>query len=248
MGMNPVESLSSVARTTRSTELSVVIPFFNEAPNIVPLLTELRATLDQLGIDYEVLAVDDGSKDGTAAVIAGVAASWPALQLVELPENCGQATALWRGFCDARGAWILSLDGDRQNPPYELTKLWVVRDSADLITGRRARREDSWLRRTMSRVANGVRRRLLRDGVDDSGCALRLFRREVVGSFLPIRTLYSFLPAFAASHGWRVRQLDVEHRPRLAGQSNYGLIVMSWRPLVDMLALRWLLRRRLPRG
>lgn len=242
-----MKSLSPVTRTTRQPELSVVIPFFNEAPNIVPLMTELRATLDQWAITYEVLAVDDGSSDGTAAEIARFAQAWPSLQLRELSENRGQATALWVGFCDARGEWIASLDGDGQNPPGELSRLWAVRDSADLIAGRRARREDSWLRRTMSRVANNARRRLLRDGVDDSGCALRLFRREVRDSILPIRTLYSFIPAFAASHGWRVRQIDVAHRPRQAGQSKYGLLVMSWRPLLDMLALRWVLGRRLPR-
>ena len=125
--------------------------------------------------------------------------------------------------------------------------LWEVRESADLITGRRANRHDSWLRLTMSRVANVVRSRMLGDNVDDSGCALQLFRREVRESFWPIRTLYSFIPAFAAAGGWRIRQIDVAHRARRAGTSKYGLLVMAWRPLCDMLALCWLLKRQLPR-
>jgi dolichol-phosphate mannosyltransferase len=228
--------------------LSVVIPFFNEGPNIASLLAELREALERLGVTHEVLAVDDGSADDTAAALAAAARDWPAVRVISFAKNRGQAAALWTGFREARGAWIASLDGDGQNPPSELPRLWEQRESADLITGRRARRNDSWLRRTMSRVANGVRRRLLRDGVDDSGCALRLFRREVRESFWPIRTLYSFIPAFAAAGGWRIRQVDVAHRARKAGTSKYGLLVMAWRPLCDMLALFWLLRRQLPQA
>lgn len=228
--------------------LSVVIPFFNEGPNVAALLAELREALERLGASHEVLVVDDGSTDDTAAALVAAARDWPAVRVISFPQNRGQAAALWIGFREARGAWIASLDGDGQNPPSEFKRLWEQRESADLITGRRADRHDSWLRRTMSSVANGVRRRLLRDGVDDSGCALRLFRRDVRESFWPIRTLYSFIPAFAAAGGWRIRQVDVAHRARKAGTSKYGLLVMAWRPLCDMLALFWLLKRQLPRA
>jgi dolichol-phosphate mannosyltransferase len=246
-----MEQLGSTAQPPVSAiapVLSVVIPFFNEGPNVAALLAELRETLESLGAAHEVLAVDDGSTDDTALALAAAARDWPAVRVIAFPKNRGQAAALWTGFREARGAWIASLDGDGQNPPAELKELWAARESADLITGRRAHRHDSWLRLTMSRVANGVRRRLLRDGVDDSGCALRLFRREVRESFWPIRTLYSFIPAFAAAGGWRIRQIDVAHRARKAGLSKYGLLVMAWRPLFDMIALLWLLRRQLPRA
>jgi dolichol-phosphate mannosyltransferase len=137
------------------------------------------------------------------------------------------------------------LDGDGQNPPAELARLWPLRDSADLISGARARRRDSALRRAMSRLANTVRRTLLRDGVSDTGCSLKIFRRAVVASFLPIRTLYSFIPAFAVSAGFTVREVPVDHRPRRAGMSHYGLRVMALHPLLDLLALTWMLRRTL---
>ena len=223
--------------------LSVVIPFFNEAGNVSPLLAELRAALGTLAVKAEVIAVDDGSTDGTGAELAAVAREWPELQVRGWTANRGQAAALWDGFAAARGEWVAMLDGDGQNPPAELARLWAVRERADLIAGIRAERRDPRLRRAMSRVANAVRRLLLRDGVSDSGCSLKLFRREVAGSFLPIRSMYSFLPAFALAAGYTVHEVPVGHRPRRAGTSKYGLAVMAVRPLLDLLALSWVLRR-----
>jgi dolichol-phosphate mannosyltransferase len=227
-------------------EISVVIPFYNEEGNVARLVAELREAL--AGLEAEILAVDDGSRDGTARALEGAAARWPALRVLRHPENRGQAAALLTGFAAARAPWIATLDGDGQNPPAELPRLWEMRESADLLVGERRNRHDSPLRRAMSLVANAVRRALLRDGTDDGGCALKLFRREVAASFLPVRTLYSFIPACAAADGWRIRSVPVTHRPRVAGRSNYGLLVMAWRPFVDMLALWWVLRRRLPRA
>jgi len=229
-------------------ELSVVIPFYNEAENVPALLAELRQALTALGSGHEVIAVDDGSRDDTGRALDTLAVIWPDLRVIKHPENRGQAAALLTGFAATRAPWIATLDGDGQNPPAELARLWARRDEADFLTGYRATREDSPLRRGMSRVANAVRRRLLRDGVRDTGCAVRVFRREVIGSFIPIRTLYSFLPAFAAADGWRVLEIPVAHRPRQAGQSKYGLLVMAWRPFVDMIKLWWVLRRKVPRA
>jgi dolichol-phosphate mannosyltransferase len=224
-------------------ELTVVIPFFNEAPNIAPLLAELRETLGGLRVAAEVIAVNDGSIDATAAELARVAAGWPALRVENFSANCGQAAALRHGFAAARGRWIAMLDGDGQNPPAELARLWPLRDSAAMIAGARIGRQDSALRRSMSRLANTTRRALLHDGVSDTGCSLKVFRREVATSFLPIRTMYSFLPAFAVAAGYTVREVPVAHRPRRAGVSKYGLRVMALRPLVDLLRLWWRLRR-----
>jgi dolichol-phosphate mannosyltransferase len=238
-----MDSAARPAPPPPAPELSVVIPFYNEEESVTALLGELRTTLTALGATHEVLAVDDGSRDGTALAVRQIAASWPELRLISLPRNQGQAAALWTGFRGARGTWIAMLDGDGQNPPAELARLWAVRHTADMIAGARAQRRDSTLRRVMSRTANAVRRALLRDGVTDTGCSLKVFRREVVGSFLPIRTMYSFLPAFAVAGGWTVRQERVAHRPRKAGVSKYGLRVMALHPLLDLLALWWILRR-----
>lgn len=226
-------------------ELSIVIPFFNEAPNIAPLLAEVRAALETLGIAAEVVAIDDGSTDATGAELETFARGWPALRVERFPRNRGQAAALWHGFHVARGRWLAMLDGDGQNPPAELARLWALRDTADMIAGARQGRRDSALRRVMSLIANAVRRLLLRDGVSDTGCSLKLFRREVAESFYPIRTMYSFLPAFAVAGGWSVREVPVAHRARRAGTSKYGLRAMAVLPLLDLLALCWLLRRGL---
>ncbi|MBI5693971.1 MAG: glycosyltransferase family 2 protein [Verrucomicrobia bacterium] len=241
--------------TAEPPQLTVLIPFYNEAPNVAPLLEELRTVLTTApfcppagpALAVEVLLVDDGSSDGTAVELDAAAARWSAIRVEHFPVNRGQAAALWWGFRHARGAWIATLDGDGQNPPAELARLWTRRAEADLICGIRAQRRDSRLRRVMSRIANATRRALLRDGVRDTGCSLKLFRREVAESFLPIRTLYSFLPAFAVAGGWKVIETPVDHRPRRAGESKYGLRVMALHPLMDLLALAWVLRRSLRR-
>lgn len=228
---------------TPEPQLSVVIPFYNEATNISPLLAEVRQTLETLGIPAEVVAIDDGSSDGTGAELVSIARGWPALRVERFAQNRGQAAGLWHGFRVARGTWLAMLDGDGQNPPAELARLWEMRESADMISGARQGRQDSALRKTMSRVANAARRALLHDGVTDTGCSLKVFRREVAGSFVPIRTMYSFIPAFAVAAGFTVREVPVAHRPRRAGESKYGLRAMAVLPLLDLLALCWLLRR-----
>lgn len=228
-------------------ELSVIIPFYNEAPNVTPLLAELREALEPLGLVVEILLINDGSSDGTAAALAQAAAVWPAIRIEHFPRNRGQAAALWWGFQNARGTWFAMLDGDGQNPPAELARLWPERHTADMLAGARRQRRDSRLRRAMSRIANATRRSLLHDGVSDTGCSLKLFRREVAASFFPIRTLYSFLPAFAVAGGWTVREIPVQHRARQAGVSHYGLRAMAILPLLDLLALIWLRRRQIRR-
>jgi dolichol-phosphate mannosyltransferase len=157
--------------------------------------------------------------------------------------NSGQAKALYHGFTIASAPWIMMLDGDGQNPPDELARLWSLRSKADMIAGARAVRHDSVLRRCMSRTANAVRGKLLRDGITDSGCSLKLFRREVVISFEPIPTMYSFLPAFAKAAGFSVLEIPVSHRPRQKGKSKYGLGVMAIRPCIAMLILAWKFRK-----
>lgn len=223
---------------------SVVIPFFNEEECCRALLAELRPVMDGLGAAYEVLAVDDGSRDGTLGVLREEAASWPQLRVLALERNSGQAAALYTAMRRAEGSVIVTLDGDGQNVPGDIPALLDRLDGADMVAGIRAVRRDSVLRRLMSRIANGIRGMLLRDGMTDSGCALKVFRREVVDAILPLRTLYSFMPAMAVAAGFRVTEHPVGHRPRKAGVSKYGLWVMLWRPLVDMLGMWWWRKRR----
>ena len=224
----------------------MVIPFYNEAESIQTVLNEACAAMQALGCEHEVIAVDDGSKDATRQLAQALKAQWPSLRVLAFDKNRGQAAALMDGLRAARGEVLITMDGDGQNDPANIAALLerLAVGDADMIATVRANRKDGWLRRRMSRIANGVRQRFLRDGVTDSGCALKVFRREVFSAFIPIRTLYSFIPALAVAAGYRVAEVPVNHRARETGISKYGLGVMLWRPLVDMVGIRWFARRR----
>lgn len=225
---------------------SLVAPFYNEAGNISPLLEVAREVLSGLDGASEVLLIDDGSTDGTAAELAEVAAADPYWHVIRFERNTGQAAALLAGLRQARGEIILTMDGDGQNDPRDFPALLGVleRGGADLVCGLRATRHDSPLRRFMSRIANGVRGFVLRDRVHDAGCQLRVFRREVIGALWPSPMMQSFLPAMAVASGFRVREVPVRHHPRLHGAPKYGLRNLWWRPFVEMLRVWRESRRR----
>ena len=223
---------------------SVVIPFYNEAANAAALLEEVNATLISLAEPYEVMMVDDGSADQCAEILTGIAAAQPQCKLIRLSPNGGQAAALYRGLKAATAPLIITLDGDGQNCPGDIPQLLPGLENADMVVGVRVNRQDGWLRRKISFLANAVRGRLLGDGMSDSGCALKVFRREVISAFIPIRTLYSFMPAMAVAGGFRVAEAPVRHRARGGGKSSYGLRVFLWRPVLDLLGVWWFTRRR----
>jgi dolichol-phosphate mannosyltransferase len=245
-------SARSVPTTTNPPEsclqLSAVVPFYNEGESILDVLGELRLALDALYLAYEVLAVDDGSADDTGQKLQQMARSWPQLCVISHVKNSGQAAALWTAFQKATGELVAVLDGDGQNDPSALDAMiyHLSVTNADMVAGVRAKRKDSLLRKMMSRTANNVRQVFLKDGVSDSGCALKVMRREVCGAFIPLRTLYSFMPALAVIAGFKVVEMPVPHRERTAGLSKYGLMAMLWRPALDMIGVWWFGSRRFP--
>lgn len=235
----------------RAPRFSVVVPVFNEAAALVRLAEEIREAMERLGESFECIFVDDGSRDGTAAIIdelsAGVASPF---RCVRFERNRGQGAALYVGLHEAVGSIVIVLDGDGQNPPQDIPGMigTLEREKLDLVCGYRAGRQDTAVRRVMSRIANAVRSRALGDGVRDAGCALKVMRREVVEALLPIRTLYSFIPALAKAAGWSVGEHRVGHRHRVGGTSSYGLRAFLWRPLVDMIGVRWYVSRSVLRS
>jgi dolichol-phosphate mannosyltransferase len=227
--------------------LSVVVPVRNEAPNIAPLVAEIEAALSRT--PHEIVYVDDGSSDGTAASLRETAAVVPALRHLRHRVSCGQSAAIITGVKAARGAWIATLDGDGQNDPADIPQLFAraqalaAEGSAVLVAGHRVTRRDTAVKRVSSRIANGVRSRLLRDDTPDTGCGLKLFPRALFLDLPHFDHMHRFLPALVLRQGGRVVSLPVNHRPRREGRSNYGTLDRLAVSLFDLIGVAWLQRR-----
>ena len=219
--------------------LSVVVPLFNEQDNIIELQREIAQALN--GIEYELILVDDCSTDATLRRVqrgAGV-------RVIEFAKNTGQSAAMYAGIMAASGDVIALLDGDLQNDPADIPKMIAEIDrGADLVCGYRAKRKDTTFKRVQSRIANGVRSRFTRDGVRDTGCTLKLMRRECREALVPFYGMHRFIPALIKGMGYKLVELPVNHRPRVAGVSKYGFGNRAWKATCDMFAVRWMLSRQ----
>ena len=226
-------------------EVSVVIPFFNEEGNIIPLLEELVPELDGLGLPWEVVAVDDGSQDGTHEELCSAARRWPQLRHLRFAENRGQTAAFDAGFKAARGELIATMDGDRQIDPKDLPLMveQLRRDGVDFVYGWRRDRRDPFLKRVSTKIANKVRNRLTGEDIADTGCPLKLFRSEVLAGMKLYTGMHRFFITLAHIDGYRSSQMVVRHRPRVVGSSKYGVWNRVFRALKDCLTVRWMQRR-----
>ncbi|MEO8857681.1 MAG: glycosyltransferase family 2 protein [Burkholderiaceae bacterium] len=228
----------------------MVVPVHNESANVVRLLDEIERALGGL-LPFEAVFVDDLSNDDTARVLTDYAASHPWLTVLRHRNNCGQSTAVRSGVRHARGPIIATLDGDGQNDPADIPALlarWRELRQAGpaqplLIAGWRARRQDTWLRRVSSRIANSVRSRLLGDATPDTGCGLKLFARDDFLDLPYFDHMHRFLPALFRRAGGSVESVHVKHRPREHGRSHYGIHNRLWVGLVDLAGVSWLQRR-----
>jgi glycosyltransferase involved in cell wall biosynthesis len=227
--------------------LSVVVPFYDERDNAEPLHAEIVAALAGLPGGFECVYVDDGSGDGTGEVLAKLAVEDARVRVVRLSANRGQTAALDAGFRAARGEVIATLDGDGQNDPADLPRLLAALDGADVVNGVRVQRQDGALRRLSSRIANPVRNWLTNESVTDVGCSLRVMRASFVRRVKLYRGMHRFLPTLLRLEGARLSELAVSHRPRRAGRSKYGVTNRLFVALADLLAVRWMIRRQLPR-
>lgn len=231
------------------TLVSLVIPVYNEAESLPALAAEIGSALEGLARPYEVLFVDDGSTDGSGRVLARLAAADRRIRVVRLARNQGQSPALAAGFRRARGEVVVTLDADLQNDPADIPRLLaeLEADGADLVSGVRTPRHDSWLRRVSSRIANRVRDRVIHDGVTDVGCSLKAYRAELLRGLPEFNGMHRFLPALVQMQGGRVREIPVSHRPRRYGEAKYGIGNRLWRGLADLAGVRWLQRRWIDR-
>jgi len=225
--------------------LSIVIPAYNEEANVQSCYRELTGVLEELRQAFEIVFVDDGSTDGTFGTLVALARTDPRLRVIRFRANAGQTAALDAGFRAARGDVVVTMDADLQNDPRDIGRLLAALDTHDVACGWRVDRQDPWTKRVASHVANTVRRRLTGDGVHDTGCSLKAFRREAVARLHLYRGMHRFLPALLLIEGCRVVEVPVRHRPRQAGASKYGNWSRLWTGLADLWAVRWMARRRL---
>ncbi len=231
---------------TGGPSLAVIIPFFDEERNVEAVCSELRFVLEAKIPHSEIILVDDGSVDRTGPLLDEMGANWPACRVFHLPENRGQSAALLFGFAKSTAMVLATMDGDGQNDPRDIPRLLARLPETDMVVGARVARHDGWARRAISRIANVVRSRLLGDRLSDAGCALKVFRRQVIEAFIPIRTLYSFMPALAVAAGFRVLEVPVNHRSRSGGDSHYTVGSFLFFPIVDLIGLEWFGARRCP--
>jgi dolichol-phosphate mannosyltransferase len=234
-------------------EVSVVIPVCNEEENVLPLASEIHAALSGR-YAFETIFVDDGSADGTAdAVRRARAAGMPEIRLLRHLQHSGQTTAIATGVRHAQAPTIATLDGDGQNDPADIPWLLdALRNTQSprlkLVMGNRTTRRDTRLRRLSSRVANGVRGWMLKDGTPDTGCGIKVFDRDVFMHMPRFNHMHRFMPALFQREGCEVISLPVNHRPRTRGTSKYGLHNRLWVGIVDLFGVMWLIRRASPRA
>jgi len=233
--------------TCSTPHLSIVIPVFDEFGNAAPLVEEIRGAL-RGRLHYEIVIVDDGSTDGTADEISGRSDRDSPVRVLRHDRNRGQSAAIRSGVVAARAGVVAVLDGDGQNDPADLLRLYgLLRsvESLSMVVGERRERRDSPLRRFSSRLANGIRSRLLADGIRDTGCGIKIFHRDCFLALPAFDHMHRFLPALVQRDGGKVASVAVNHRPRLRGRSKYGVGNRLWVGIVDLFGVYWLQKRQL---
>lgn len=227
--------------------ISIVIPVHNEGENIDPLIEEITVSLAGIP-DYEIIFIDDASTDDTPTRLAGAAGGDCRIRFIRHLNNCGQSTAIRTGVSAARYDWIVTMDGDGQNDPADIPALVSALGNIDspvshLVCGYRLARQDTWVKRYSSRIANAFRRRVLNDSTPDTGCGLKLFSKHVFMQLPYFDHMHRFLPALFLRQGAMVTNTVVNHRPRKKGTSHYGIRNRLWTGIIDMVGVMWLQRR-----
>ncbi|MFQ5669958.1 MAG: glycosyltransferase family 2 protein [Acidobacteriota bacterium] len=243
-GNCPAPAPGQVKNATGATQrVSLVVPVFNEEDNLERLHVEVRQAMETTGLPWELILVNDGSTDASAVVLDRLVAADSRLRVLHMETRSGQTGALAAGFAAARGDVVVTLDGDLQNDPADIPRLLQALSAAGAVVGWRRRRLDGWLRRLSSGIANWARNMVTGDRVKDTGCSLKAFRGEVVRGLLVSRGMHRFLPTLVRMRGYPVVEIPVNHRPRHAGQSKYGIANRLFVGLGDLFMIRWMKSR-----
>jgi len=226
-------------------DYSVVIPVYDERDNLAILLQSLTEVMDSLGKEYEVICVNDGSRDGSDEVLRDLERKYGRLKVVEFERNYGLTAALDAGFSMAKGDIVITMDADMQNDPEDIPKLLKEIGDYDVVCGVRSRRHDPWSRIVSSRIANYVRNKVTRENITDVGCTLRAYRSKFLSRLKLFDGMHRFLPTLLKWEGAKVVEVEVSHHPRLYGRTKFGVWNRVFRAFIDFLAVVWMKRRRL---
>lgn len=226
-------------------DISIIVPVFNEAENVLPLAREVAMAFKEEPRQWELVFVDDASTDETWQRIQQARKLDDRVRGLRHLRNAGQSAALWTGIQATSSPFVATLDGDLQNDPADLPRLLGELERVDFVSGMRLCRQDTWLRRVSSRVARWARKRALKADFRDTGCAIRAFKRSALDGIFPFDGLHRFLPVLVHGGGAKTLEMPVNHRPRVAGVSKYGVWNRLWRGVYDLFALGWYQKRRL---
>ena len=229
----------------RPIDISLVVPVYNEEENLPILIPEMTEVLQGLGKSYEMIFVDDGSTDGSRALLKRMIAQDPQIRLLGFKRNCGETAAGAAGLKEARGKIVITMDADLQNDPKDIPKMLDYLKDYDMVSGWRERREDSRIKRITSKIANGIRNGLSKESVRDSGCTFRTYKRECLQNLKLYKGMHRFMPTLVRMEGFRVIEIPINHRPRKFGVSKYNTWNRMWRAFVDLLAVRWMKNRHI---
>jgi len=225
--------------------MSLVVPVYNEEENLPILIPEMTEVLQGLGKSYEMIFVDDGSTDGSRALLKRMIAQDPQIRLLGFKRNCGETAAGAAGLKEARGKIVITMDADLQNDPKDIPKMLDYLKNYDMVSGWREKREDSRIKRITSKIANGIRNWLSKESVRDSGCTFRTYKRECLQNLKLYKGMHRFMPTLVRMEGFRVIEIPISHRPRKFGVSKYNTWNRMWRAFVDLLAVRWMKNRHI---
>lgn len=226
-------------------KLSIIVPVYNEEDNVLPMAEECASAMEGAGFDFEVVFVDDASTDKTWARIAEARGKYANIVGLRHLKNAGQSAALWTGIQGTESPLIATLDGDLQNDPADIPRMLKELDEFDFVCGMRLNRKDDFIRRASSILARKARQWALNADFRDTGCAMRVFKREALEGVFPFNGLHRFLPILVQNGGFKTREMPVNHRARVAGVSKYGIGNRLWRGLADLFAIFWYQRRRI---
>ena len=225
--------------------ISVVVPVFNEEENLPVLVPQIVDVLKTLGTSYEMIFVDDGSTDKSRDILRQMASRYPQLHLLAFKKNCGETAAGAAGLKEARGEVIITLDADLQNDPKDIPRMLEYLNDYGMVTGWRQKREDSWMKRATSKIANAIRNRLSGESIRDSGCTFRIYKRACLQNIKLYKGMHRFMPTLVRMEGFRVIEVPIGHHPRKFGVSKYTTWNRVWRAFADLLAVRWMRSRHI---